>query len=232
MKRFLVVVDLNKDFVNGKLGTREAQAIAPYVARKVSEAMANGTTVIFTMDTHGKNYTNTQEGKNLPVEHCIYDETGWMLDDEIFSLFTEAEKKDLERNKKLMSDIFDKFDKGIDTYSVLGSADTNIAKKAVVFKSTFGSMSLFEIVRHLYTERWMEDYRNMLCHSREITADDMEIEIIGLCTDICVISNAILLKTCFPEVKITVDSKGCAGVTPEKHLAALEVMRSCQINVI
>ena len=164
----LIVIDMQNDFVTGSLGTKEAQAIVPNVKRKIQEYVDRGDQIIFTRDTHDTDYLETQEGKMLPVEHCIYPSKGW--------------------------DIVDGID--IPHYP-------HINKRSFGWKLWNGFGFDFE-----------------------------EVELIGVCSDICVISNALILKAQFPEVKITVDASCCAGVTPELHEAALKVMRSCQINVI
>lgn len=162
----LIVIDMQNDFLTGSLGTKEAQAIVPNVKKKIQEYVNRGDQIIFTRDTHYSNYLETQEGKMLPVEHCIYDTEGWEIVDEL----------------EVMNCIY-------------------------VNKTSFG------------WDGWLKlNYE--------------EIELIGVCTDICVISNALILKAQFPEVKITVDASCCAGVTPGLHEAALKVMKSCQINVI
>ena len=162
----LIVIDMRNDFVTGSLGPKEAQAIVPNVKKKIQEYVNRGDQIIFTRDTHYSNYLETQEGKMLPVEHCIYDTEGWEIVDEL----------------EVMNCIY-------------------------VNKTSFG------------WDGWLKlNYE--------------EIELIGVCTDICVISNALILKAQFPEVKITVDASCCAGVTPGLHEAALKVMKSCQINVI
>ena len=172
MERYLIVVDMQKDFVDGALGTAEAQAIVGRVAEKIA---AHQGPVVFTQDTHQPDYLETQEGKNLPVEHCIEGTEGWRIIPELRP-FAEA------------------------------------PGATVLTKPTFGSTQLAE---------------TLAARRAEIG----EIELIGLCTDICVVSNALLLKAFMPEVQISVDSACCAGVTPEKHEAALETMRSCQIRV-
>ena len=169
MKHFLIVVDMQKDFIDGALGTKEAQAIVPNVRKKIEEFDGE---VIFTRDTHHKDYLSTQEGRNLPVEHCIEGTAGWEID------------------KSLQP-----FCKGL-----------------VVNKPTFGSMALAE-------EIWER-------------GDAQEITLVGLCTDICVISNAMLLKAAMPEVPIIVDRACCAGVTPQSHENALEAMKMCQITIV
>lgn len=166
MKKTLIVIDMQKDFVDGALGTKEAQAIVPNVKKKIEEYKARGDEIIFTKDTHQINYLNTNEGKHLPVEHCIEGTDGWQIVDELES-----------------EDYF------------------------CIFKPTFGWMN------------WN-------------SFDLEEIELVGLCTDICVVSNALILKATFPEINITVDASCCAGVTPESHQAALTTMKMCQINVV
>ena len=168
---------MQNDFVAGSLGTKEAQDIVPNVKKKIQEYVDRGDEIIFTRDTHFMNYLSTQEGKYLPVEHCIYNTNGWKIENSINSEIVNAGI--------------------IPTY---------------VDKESFG-------------------YRNWEL-LQNILSSCEEIELIGVCTDICVISNAIILKAQFPEVKITVDASCCAGVTPELHKDALSVMRSCQINVI
>ena len=172
MRRILVVVDMQKDFVNGALGTKEAVAIVPAVVDKIREYEKEN--IFVTRDTHQKDYLTTQEGRKLPVEHCIEGTPGWELDP------TVAE-------------------------AVQGAA--------IVNKPTFGSTELMNIIWEISEK------------------DEISIELIGLCTDICVVSDALLLKAAVPEVEISVDASCCAGVTPEKHEAALETMRSCQIQV-
>lgn len=169
MKRLLVVVDMQKDFIDGSLGTEEARAIVPRVAEKIREYQAAGNEVVFTLDTHGEDYLNTQEGKKLPVIHCVKDTAGWELD------------KALE---KFQGKRFE--------------------------KPSFGS-------------------KDLAAWAAEEGFD--EIELIGLCTDICVISNALLLKAYLPETEITVDGSCCAGVTPQSHTNALEAMKMCQIQI-
>lgn len=181
-KKILVVVDVQNDFVYGSLGSDEAVAVVPNIVKKVNEYRNNSDLIIFTQDTHYNNYLDTQEGKKLPVEHCIRGTSGW-------DFISELNPKDIR------------------TYH------SNIR---TVLKDTFGYhwdrvplIGMFEFEKPAY-----------------------EVEIIGLCTDICVITNALLIKTYYPEAKITVDASCCAGTTPDKHTAALNVMKSCQINVI
>ena len=174
MKKFLVVVDMQKDFVDGALGTKEAVAIVPNVVKKINEFDGK---IFVTYDTHFENYMETSEGKMLPVPHCICETEGWMLNEKIQAALDKKEEY------------------------------------TEVEKVTFGSMDLPFVIQE------------------ENDMEDAEIELIGLCTDICVVSNALILKATFPEIKISVDATCCAGVTPEKHQAALETMRSCRINV-
>ena len=170
--KVLVVVDMQNDFIDQALGTKEAVGIVENVAKKISGFDGK---VIFTRDTHHENYMSTQEGKNLPVEHCIEGSEGWQI-----------------------------------------SSALPVSEDAVIFdKPTFGSKELGLYMEKLAKETPIE-----------------EIEVIGLCTDICVISNALLLKAFLPEVRITVDASCCAGVTPQSHKNALEAMKSCQINVV
>ena len=166
--KFLIVVDMQVDFINGALGSKHAEAIVPAVLKKVKEFDGK---VIFTQDTHNSTYPETQEGRKLPIPHCVKDTDGWQICEDLR------------------------------TY-----ADT------VVDKPTFGSMALPEFISG---------------YGQPIE----EIELCGLCTDICVISNAMILKAAFPEARITVDASCCAGVTPESHETALAALRAVQIEV-
>lgn len=172
MQNILIVVDMQNDFIDGALGTAEAVAIVPKVEEKIRSFTGK---VFFTRDTHGENYMETQEGKNLPVPHCIRGTKGWEL------------RPELETLRK--TECFDKV--------------------------TFGSRELGEALAAMHQEE-------------EIA----EITLIGLCTDICVISNALLIKAFLPEVPIVVDASCCAGVTPESHDNALKAMQVCQIQVL
>ena len=173
MRRVLVVIDMQNDFIDGSLGTPEAEAIVPRVAEKMRQYEPED--IFLTRDTHYENYFDTQEGQNLPVVHCVKDTEGWQLRGEIAEAARGAK---------------------------------------IVDKPTFGSGQLASL---LMVERAQRA---------------MELELVGLCTDICVVTNALLFKTAMPEVPITVDASCCAGVTPERHRAALETMKSCQIHVI
>ena len=166
--KYLIVVDMQVDFITGSLGSELATAIVPNVIEKVKNFDGK---VIFTRDTHFDNYMQTQEGKKLPVPHCIKDTDGWQICDELKPY-----------------------------------AET------VIDKVTFGSINLPKILRD----------------SKE-SID--EIVLCGLCTDICVISNAMILKSAFPEVKLTVDASCCAGVTVDSHITALNAMRAVQIEI-
>ncbi len=174
MRKFLVVVDMQKDFVDGALGTPEAQAVVPAVLEKIRSFDGD---IFVTYDTHFEDYLDSAEGKKLPVPHCIYGTPGWELDERVGALM-----EDLSHIK--------------------------------VQKYTFGSTSL----PHLMAE--------------VADGDNFSIELIGLCTDICVVSNALILKAHFPDAPIAVDPACCAGVTPALHEAALQTMRSCQIDIL
>lgn len=185
--KILVVVDMQRDFIDGSLGSPEAQAIVPKVVEKLKNIDKENTLVLFTKDTHQNNYLETFEGKMLPVEHCIENTPGWSI------------------NKKI-SGVIDNTD------GALGYSSPTI-KNSRVYKNTFGS----------------DDLRDFFAkHKGEID----EVEFLGLCTDICVISNVLMARQEMPDKIITVDASCCAGVTPESHKAALMVMKSCQINVI
>lgn len=169
MKNILVVVDMQNDFIDGALGTKEAEAIVPYVKKVIEDFDGK---VIFTRDTHFENYMDTQEGKNLPVPHCIKGTDGWQIRAELDAL----------RNSEPID------------------------------KLTFGSKDLVDVLK--------------------AEGDIDSVTFVGLCTDICVISNAMVVKAFYPEIPLTVDAKGCAGVTPESHERALNAMKMCQINII
>ena len=175
-KKILIAVDLQNDFIDGALGTKEAETIVPAAAARIREWREAGAEIFATLDTHEANYMETREGKKLPVPHCIRGTEGWQLN----PVIREA----------------------------LGDC-------TIVEKPTFGSVRLPELVREKIG-----------------SGEGATIELIGLCTDICVVSNALLLKAAFPEAEIQVRSNCCAGVTPEKHRAALETMASCQIEIL
>jgi nicotinamidase-related amidase len=175
MGKFLVVVDMQNDFIDGALGTEDAVRIVARVAEKIR---GFGGRTLFTQDTHGPDYQDTQEGRNLPVPHCVRGTAGWRLHDEL---------EELRR------------DSGGEIFT----------------KPTFGSKALGE-----YLER----------ENRKAPVES--VELVGLCTDICVISNALLLKAFLPESEIIVDASCCAGSTPENHRRALDAMRACQVRVL
>ena len=162
----LIVVDMQNDFVDGTLGTSEAIAILPFVRKKISEYAERGDEIIFTRDTHQSDYLQSNEGKHLPVEHCIEGTYGWEIVDGLY-----------------------------------------IEGCEIVDKPAFG-----------YTG-WSE-------------RDFSDVELIGLCTDICVVSNALIIKALYPEISVCVDPKCCAGVTPESHEAALMTMKMCQVDMV
>lgn len=177
MAKLLIVVDMQKDFIDGALGTKEATAIVPNVVEKIKKYQENGDTIIFTKDTHREDYMDTQEGKKLPVPHCIKGTDGFELCEEIKEMIEGTQYRVYE-------------------------------------KETFGSS---ELAKDLAAGK----YRDM-----------EEITLVGLCTDICVISNAMICKTFLPEMPIQVDADCCAGVTPESHENALKAMDVCQIEIV
>ena len=168
--KVLAVIDMQKDFIDGALGTKEAVEITGCVREKADRYLAEGNTVIYTRDTHTEDYLNTQEGRHLPVVHCVKGTPGWEIPGSVYA-------------------------EGC----------------PVIDKPSFGSLELAEYIAGL--------------------ADLESIEVIGLCTDICVISNAMILKARLPEVPVSVDAACCAGVTPASHANALEAMKMCQIEV-
>lgn len=174
--KILLVIDMQKDFITGALGTKEARTIVSKVQDKISEYRSMGYPVIFTRDTHAENYLDTEEGRNLPVVHCIEGTPGWEL-----------------------------------------ASELEVADSVIVNKPSFGSLKLADLIREKYTKEG---------------AEQPELELIGICTDICVISNAMILKAYFPEAKISVDASCCAGVTPQSHVNALEAMKMCHIQII
>ena len=172
MKKILIVVDMQNDFIDGALGSKEAVAIVDNVVNKIKEFNDK---IIVTYDSHDENYMETREGKYLPVPHCIKGTDGWQLNNKV----QNAIKKN---------------------YSI-------------IHKPTFGSTELVDLLSH-YNQK------------------EVDVTLIGLCTDICVVSNAMLLKANYPEMNISVDASCCAGVTPESHKAALLTMKMCQINIL
>lgn len=174
MEKILIVVDMQNDFIDGALGSCEAEAIVDKCADKILNFDGG---IVVTYDTHNGDYMETTEGKYLPVPHCIKGTRGWELNSKIQKALAGREYISIEKN-------------------------------------TFGSVILPEVLRESF------DTKNA------------EIEFIGLCTDICVVSNALLVKAFFPEIKISADTSCMAGVTVEKHNSAIEVMKSCHIEII
>lgn len=173
MNQAYVIIDMQNDFIDGALGTKEAQAVVPRIEAKIVASKKDtsvSTDLIFTQDTHGENYLDTQEGQKLPVPHCIKDTKGWNICRQLlpYTLFA-----------------------------------------TILEKPTFGSTDLIAE-----------------------TAEYDRIVLMGVCTDICVISNAMLLKAFYPKKEICVDASCCAGVTPESHARALEAMKMCQIDIL
>lgn len=174
MKKILVVVDMQKDFIDGSLGTKQAADIVERAAARIRQFDGR---IFVTLDTHRSDYLETAEGRKLPVAHCIKGTDGWLLHDSIQNALSGKDYRTIE-------------------------------------KGTFGSVQLAEEIR------------------KAGNPQDMEIECFGLCTDICVVSNVLLLKASFPETKISVCTDCCAGVTPETHQAAIKTMEMCQIEII
>lgn len=173
-KKILFVIDMQVDFVTGALANEEAQKIIDRIAEKVKAYQDAGDYVFFTRDTHGESYMDTQEGRLLPVEHCIQGSAGWEIVDGLKAFATEANTLD---------------------------------------KPSFGSLEL---------PKWVY---------KKTDGDFEEMEFCGVCTDICVISNAMIMKAAFPEVTLTVDSSCCAGVSVESHKTALDAMAACQMMI-
>ena len=172
MRKILLVIDMQNDFIDGALGTREAEAIVDRVTDEIRKYPASD--IIATRDTHTEDYLNTQEGKNLPVAHCVKGTTGWALNPKIAEALGEA---------------------------------------LIIDKPTFGSRELAERLTQM------------------AQAEDLDVTLVGLCTDICVVSNALLIKAFLPETSVRVISACCAGVTPESHRKALDTMKACQIKI-
>ena len=173
-KKLLIVVDMQNDFINGALGSPEAAAIVSNVAKKIEEARANNDFIIFTQDTHYDDYMETEEGKNLPVPHCIKNTEGWAI-----------------------------------------SSQLNIPLEAdVIEKTTFGAYNMGLSLASFYENK----------------VDS--IELVGLCTDICVLSNAVIAKSACPNSHVAVDAACCAGVTPESHDTALAAMKAIQVEIL
>ena len=181
--KVLIVVDMQRDFISGALGTKEAAAIVGNVVERIESS--NNELILFTQDTHGEDYLSTSEGKKLPVVHCVKDTEGWEIDSAIISAWRN--NKNTVRIAELHENTF--------------------------MKSVFGSVDLVEFLKS---------------RKDEIS----EIEILGVCTDICVVSNAIMIKNTMSDIKISVNSELCAGVTPDSHREALNVMKMCHIEIV
>lgn len=175
MKKILVVVDMQNDFVDGSLGTKEAAAIVPNVVKKIKDFA--GDEIFVTYDTHHENYMDTLEGKKLPVVHCIEGSHGHELNAEVKKALSEKQYHEVN-------------------------------------KAGFGSFSITRSLKDRFP------------------GEEMGFELVGLCTDVCVVSNALIIRAGYPNARITVDASCCAGVTPETHRAALITMQCCQIDVI
>lgn len=173
MRKLLLVIDMQKDFVDGALGTPEAEAIVDRVVEEINKYPAED--VIATRDTHPENYLDTQEGHNLPVVHCVEGTCGWQLNEKVAA--------------------------------ALGCAP-------IIDKPAFGSVELAEKLKAMAEK------------------EELDVTLVGLCTDICVVSNALLIKAFLPETPVSVIADACAGVTPESHAAALQTMKMCQVRVL
>ena len=185
MKKIAIVIDMQNDFLTGALANPDAVSIIPSVIEEIKSADF----VVYTRDTHGKDYMDSQEGKNLPIQHCIDATWGWEIVDEL-------NPQTLVNNNVLAG------------------------KRWYIFnKPTFGSVNIWNGIVGNFPDLILDN-------------EDVEITFCGTCTDICVVSNALIVKSLYPEVVVNVKADACAGLTPEKHKAALEVMSSCQINII
>ena len=172
MAKALIVIDMQNDFIRGELGTQEAREMLPRLVKKLEAIVEEGAVdLIFTQDTHADNYLETQEGRNLPVKHCIKKTTGWQIVPELQKFTARA--------------------------------------KAVIEKKAFGSTRLPSLIKPYEV-----------------------IELVGVCTDICVISNALLVKAFYPEQRVQIDASCCAGSSPEAHQKALDIMANCQCRII
>ncbi|MGI6726090.1 MAG: cysteine hydrolase family protein [Christensenellales bacterium] len=170
-RKLLLVVDMQRDFIDGALGTSEAQAILPQVLRKIRDFDGE---VLFTRDTHGEDYLTTQEGRLLPVPHCIHGTEGWQIHPSLEAL----------------------------------------RSRPALDKPSFGSLELAQLLKDMHAQAPLES-----------------ITLIGLCTDICVISNALIIKAALPEIRVIVDAACCAGVSPQSHRNALRAMATCQVII-
>ena len=195
MTKITIVIDMQNDFLTGALANPDAVNIIPSVLEQIKSADY----VIYTRDTHGSNYSETQEGRNLPVPHCIEGTWGWQIVD------------DLDTNTLNIGDWSD------DNWVVLD-------------KPTFGYVNILDKPTFGYVNIWSGGvFANLVKANGQ---ENLEVTFCGTCTDICVVSNAMIVKSLYPEMVINVKADACAGLTPEKHQSALDVMSSCQINII
>lgn len=176
MKKYLVIIDMQGDFIDGALGTAEARAALPHVIERIQAAQKEGRGLLFTQDTHDSHYLETHEGKNLPVPHCVEGTEGWALAP------------------------------ALEPYAAQGRT---------LPKPTFGSTALVELIRPV----------------SQGDGANLDIELCGVCTDICVVSNALLLRAFFPEARLSLHADACAATTPAQQEAALAVMRACQVEI-
>lgn len=185
MKKITVVIDMQNDFIIGSLENSLAESIVPSVLDEIK----NADYVVYTRDTHGDNYLETQEGRNLPIPHCVKGTWGWEIVDEL-------NPQTLVSNKVMSG-----------------------KKWYIMDKPTFGYVNIWNGI--------VGNFPDLILNN-----EDVEVTFCGTCTDICVVSNALIVKSLYPEVVVNVKADACAGLTAEKHKAALEVMSSCQINII
>lgn len=175
MHSYLIVIDMQKDFIDGPLGSPEAQAVVPKVLERIHSALTHGRTLLFTQDTHQTDYLDTSEGRHLPVPHCVEGTDGWRLHEAIAPYAHNAVKK-----------------------------------------PAFGAPALIDLLKKEAADGGV----------------NLDIELCGVCTDICVVSNALLIRSHLPEAALRVRADCCAGVTPRRHEAALDVLRACQVEVM
>jgi nicotinamidase-related amidase len=190
MKKILIVVDMQNDFIDGALGSPMAEAIVDNVAKKIHEYSDNNDIILFTKDTHySSDYLVTEEGRNLPVKHCILGTHGWMIKDGLLEQVDACKKHN----------------------------------SWVVRKPTFGAEDLIKVLRYKVSD---------ITNSDNEDGSGFTVELVGLCTDICVISNAVIAKTALPNAHIVVDAACCAGVTPESHDTAIKAMQAIMVEVL
>ena len=185
MKKITIVIDMQNDFLIGSLANPDAVSIIPSILNEIKDSDC----VVYTRDTHGSNYFETQEGKNLPIQHCVKDTWGWDIIDEL-------KPQNLVLNNMMCGKLW-----------------------YVVDKPSFGYVNIWNGL--------VGNFPDLVLNN-----DGVEVTFCGTCTDICVVSNAMIVKSLYPELVVNVKADACAGLTPEKHKAALEVMSSCQINIL